>query len=257
MEFLKSLKSDYELWLKKPKTYKKKVDKLSDFFNLKNNHRFVSNYLPSGFSGRFDKKDQFVMFGLNPGFKRDLNKREELEQMQNWNSYVNARKNLYLFFKKLNHPSDYYRKFWLLFSSLVKDSSKYHTQWDFYDQNLTNLNLFPFHSKGFSISKKLSNEQFEFLQERFEELVNFITKYKPRLFLFNGKPWEVLLINHGLVKNYDRVPVTKDFILYFFKVGKTPSILFEKFFPRHFWLNNEHRQKIIPDLIMQQYPKQF
>lgn len=81
IDFLNSLKSDFELWQNHPLVYKKKVDKISDLFNLKKYHRFESKLLPSGFSSRIDQKNNFVMFELNPGLKRKFNEREELKQM--------------------------------------------------------------------------------------------------------------------------------------------------------------------------------
>ncbi len=257
MEFLKSLKSDYDLWVKKPKLYSKNVENLSDLFNFKNNKRFESKLLPSGFSGIYNKKNQIVMFGLNPGLKRKLNQREELKQMKNWESYIKARKNLFIFFKELDHPSNYYKKFWLLFSNLVSDSMKYQTKWDFFNQNVTNLNLFPYHSKGFSLSKHLSDKEIDILEERLRSLLDFIIKYSPRIFIFNGKPWEILLINQGIVKNYKKVKINKNFSIYLFELQGIPSILFEKFFSRHFWLDDKERSIIIPKLIKKNFPNIF
>lgn len=145
----------------------------------------------------------------------------------------------------------------MLFSELVKDSPEFPSKWDFYDQNLTNLNLFPYHSKAFSISKKLSNEQFEYLKTKFEIILQFIQKHKPRLYLFNGKPWEVLLINYKIVKNYEKIQVNKIFSMYFFKLEGTPSVLFDKFFPKHFWLDNHQRKYIIPKMIKDFYNRGF
>jgi len=257
MGFLQLLKTDYELWLKNPKKYKKRVNDLSKLFNFKNEYKFKANLPPSGFTGRYTKKNQFVMFGLNPGYNREFSQREELKQMGTWAKYVEIRKNMYSFFKELDHPSQYYQKFWLLFSNLIKDTKKYQTKWDFYDQNVTNLNIFPFHSGKFKLSKRRIKQKPEFFKERLDSLVRFITNYKPRLFLFNGKPWESILINNSIIEKYDRVHVNDDFSLYFFRYNKIPSVLFEKFFSRHFWLDDVEREKTIPKLIRNQYPNQF
>jgi hypothetical protein len=37
------------------------------------------------------------------------------------------------------------------------------------------------------------------------------------LFLFNGSIWKVLLIKHGVIKDYETVQFSKDFSLYFFE----------------------------------------
>jgi hypothetical protein len=84
--------------------------------------------------------------------------------------------------------------------------------------------------------------------------LDFITKFRPRLLLFNGNPWYVLLIKHDLVTNYDRVQVSKLFNLYFFELEGVPSVLFDKFFQRHFWgIKDYDRQVVIPNLIRERY----
>lgn len=149
--------------------------------------------------------------------------------------------------------SNYYKKLWLLFSSLVKNPSK--SKWDFFDEKLTNLNLFYFHSEKFSLPKKLSNSQFNLLKTNLDSVPEFIQRYEPKLPLFNGKPWENLLIKHKIVENYSTKSVNNNFKIYFFKMGNTASILFEKFFSRHFWLTDSDRTKIIPQLIQNEYPE--
>jgi DNA-binding Lrp family transcriptional regulator len=63
------------------------------------------------------------------------------------------------------------------------------------------------------------------------------------LLLFNGNPWYVLLIKHNLVNKYDKVQVSKLFNLYFFELEGVPSVLFGKFFPRHFWGIGDYDRK--------------
>jgi hypothetical protein len=67
------------------------------------------------------------------------------------------------------------------------------------------------------LSKKSSYKQPKFL--------NFITAFKPKLFIFYGGPWYVLLIKHDLVKEYQKVPISRLFNIYFFEIQGVPSIL--------------------------------
>jgi hypothetical protein len=64
----------------------------------------------------------------------------------------------------------------------------------------------------------------------------------------------VLLIKHNLVNEYNKVHVSKRFNLYFFELEGVPSVLFDKFFQRHFWgIDNYHRKVVIPKLIRERY----
>jgi hypothetical protein len=50
------------------------------------------------------------------------------------------------------------------------------------------------------------------------------------------------------------VQVSKLFNLYFFELEGVPSVLFDKFFQRHFWGIDEYdRREKIPSLILQRY----
>ena len=94
-----------------------------------------------------------------------------------------------------------------------------------------------------------------YLKGRFENSIEFIIKYKPKLFIFNGSPWYTILIHNKLISNYERITITNKFNIYFFTIKEIPCVLFKKFFQRHFWdITNEHRNKIIPNLIINKYP---
>ena len=116
------------------------------------------------------------------------------------------------------------------------------------------MELVPYHSRGITLPPRLNSQQLNYLIERLEENIHFITKFKPKLFIFNGSPWYTLLIKNGLITDSDKVPITNKFNLYFFKIKDIPSVLFDKFFQRHFWgITNEHRNVTIPNLILKRY----
>jgi hypothetical protein len=107
-----------------------------------------------------------------------------------------------------------------------------------FDYYLTNLELIPYHSEGITLPSKLSSAQLDYLKFRFRANLDFITKFKPKLLLFNGNPWYVLLIKHNVVREYHKVQVSRLLNLYFFEAEGIPSVLFDKFFQQHFWGNN-------------------
>lgn len=96
----------------------------------------------------------------------------------------------------------------------------------------------------------LKEQQFLYLKNRYNSNVTFIMRYNPKLLIFNGKIWETLLIDHNLINKYIKVPLTKRFNIYFFESHGIPSVLFDRFFQRHFWgITNDDRMFTIPKLI--------
>ena len=80
------------------------------------------------------------------------------------------------------------------------------------------MELIPYHSRGIAISSKLTDPQLDYLIQRFEENLNFIVNFEPKLFIFNGSPWYSLLIKNKLISDFEKDPITNKFILYFFKM---------------------------------------
>jgi hypothetical protein len=115
--------------------------------------------------------------------------------------------------------------------------------------------LIPYHSEGIALPSILSLSQLNYLKNRLRANVDFITKFKPKMLLFNGNPWYVLLIKHDLVERFRKVQVSKHFDIYFFEVKGVPSVLFDKFFQRHFWgITGYDRKVTIPGIIHERYP---
>ena len=77
---------------------------------------------------------------------------------------------------------------------------------------------------------KLADSQLNYLVQRFEENINFIINFKPKLFIFNGSPWHSLLIKDEIITEFEKVPITNKFSLYFLKIKDNPAILFDKLF---------------------------
>lgn len=248
-KLLQEVKEDYHLFKYKSKEFHDKVALISNIFSLKGRDILLADVSPSYFVGKFYEKNHFIVFGINPGYILENNLIEEEETRKSWDDYCNHEVNFFSFFKGMDLDSQYYEKLWLLFSGIIGSKSE-RIDWNFFDSNVTNLNLIPYHSQGINISSFLTAKQFEYLKSRLELNLDFILKYKPKLFIFNGNPWFVLLIKHRLVEKFKKVPITEKFSLYFFEMKGIPSVLFDKFFSAHYWgLTNNHRSKIIPKLI--------
>jgi dihydrofolate reductase len=128
-------------------------------------------------------------------------------------------------------------------------------RWKLFEKYVTNMELIPYHSRGIAISSKLTDSQLDHLIQRFEENINFIKNFEPKLFIFNGSSWYSLLFKNKLISEFEKISNTAKFILYFIKIKDTLSVLFDKFFQRHFWrITNEDRRIKIPNLIVKEYP---
>lgn len=254
MNLLDEIQQEYELCTTNQILYKQKVDSISNLLRLKNNDKLIYD-CPVYIVGKYEETP-FILFGINPGYSDFNNPHEDKEARISWNHYLDLYKNFFLYFEKMKFESPYYTSLWYLLNGLIFNS-KYPVEekWKLFDLYLTNIELIPYHSKAISIPKILSSVQMNYLKKRFENSIEFIVKYKPKLFIFNGSLWHTILIHNKLISNHDRIIITDKFSIYFFTIKNIPCVLFDKFFQRHFWgITNEHRNKIIPNLIHDKYP---
>jgi hypothetical protein len=160
--------------------------------------------------------------------------------------------NFFRYFSDHKFESPYYTALGHLLAGLTGDHNK--SKWDLFDSYLTNLELIPYHSEGITLPSRFSASQLDYLMTRFRNNLDFILKFKPKLLLFNGNVWYVLLIKHNIVNAYKKVQVSKLFNLYFFELSGIPSVLFDKFFLKSFWhITNYDRKITIPKLILDKY----
>jgi len=257
-DFLKELEADYKLCRNYPERYRKKVGELSGLFNLKGRAKLMGNLYPIGFTGEYDKTTHIIIFGINPGYGKH-NAEEEKEKAKSWRNYVRFRKSAYKsFFKRVDHGSRYYRAFSLLFSGLLDGyNNEKGTQWDIFQQHITNLNLLPYHSRAINLPSKFSIRQWYYLTHNLWSMINFVLNYKPKLFVFDGKPWYGLLIKHRLIHRYKKRRI-KGMNIYFFTIEGIPCVLFDKFFSLHYYgLKDKDRRIKIPKIIAKNYPTLF
>jgi len=255
LKLIEDLKNDYLLYTNRPDEYKKKVDSVSELFRFSGSDVLLNDYLPTGFSGNYNRKDMIAILGINPGFAKKRDRAEENEiRKESWDSYRKFHQEFYKFFKRRGFESPYYTMFWHFFSGLNRiDETE--NKWDFFDQNVLNLNLIPYHSVSTSLPSKFNGRQEEFLEERFANVAEFARKGRPRLWIFNGKPWHTLIIEGGRGGSFSRKKITDKFSLYMFEFEGAPAVLFDKFFSGHYWgITKKHRMDIIPRIISRKYP---
>ena len=77
-KILEEMKSDYDLCIKQPAEYRKKVDAISDLFHLTlaKGNRLKSSDCPVYIVGH---SNEYVMVGLNPGYSAVNNPVEDIE----------------------------------------------------------------------------------------------------------------------------------------------------------------------------------
>jgi hypothetical protein len=226
MNLLEEIKTDYELCINNPHEYQKKVDSISDLFSLKGRQRLKGDNCPAYIIGKYETSP-FVMFGINPGYSRKNNPVEDMEARKSWDDYQNLNLNFFQFFSEHKFESPYYTALGHLLAGLTGAQDK--SKWDIFDSYLTNLELIPYHSEGLTLPSRLSSH-LDYLQTRLRRSIDFITKFRPRLFLFNGNPWYVLLVKNSLVNKYYKVQVSKLFNLYFFELEVSQVYYLTNFF---------------------------
>lgn len=182
---------------------------------------------------------------------------EDEEPRISWDRYQQLYRNFFAYFEKMRFESPYYTSLWYLLTGLTRNPKehKINDKWKFFSSCLTNMELIPYHSRGIALPTSLNSHQLNYLTERLGDNINFITRFKPKLFIFNGSMWYTVLIRNGVITDFDKVSITDRFSLIFFRIKDIPCVLFDKFIQRHFWgITNDHRRITISTLIQEKYP---
>ncbi|CAN5425073.1 hypothetical protein BH18THE1_BH18THE1_05120 [soil metagenome] len=248
-DLLHEIREEYLLYTIDRRRYEKKVNSISDMFGLTRKNRFKTDYCAVYVVGRFQCAP-IIMFGLNPGYSSRNSPIEENEARKSWEDYQNLYLNFFKYFSHNKFESPYYTALWYLLSGLTGTHFPKKRKWELFDQYLCNLELIPYHSEGVVLPAILNEEQLEYLQNRYNSSIKFIRQFKPKLLIFNGKIWKNLLNNHNLIEQHIKAPITDQFRMYFFELDGIPSVLFDRFFQRHFGgITNEDRMFTIPKVI--------
>ena len=214
---------EYELCIKQPQLYQQKVDSISDLFRLKGNDRLMGDNCLVYIVGKYVTAP-VMMFGINPGYSKINNLKEDSEARISWQNYVSLYQNFFTYFEQNKFRSPYYTALYYLTSGLV-GQKKYTLvdKWKLFDTYISNLELIPYHLAGLTLPSNFNSLQLNYISQRLQNNIRFARKYKPRLFIFNGNAWYILLIKHGFIPNYEKVKVTEKFNIYFFEIEGIPS----------------------------------
>jgi hypothetical protein len=248
-ELLKQIRNEYQDYAQFPVEYKKKVDSISNLFGLRNKNRLKTDYFPVFVIGKYQTAP-VIYFGINPGYSSKNSPIEENEASKSWEHYQSLYLNFFQYFSHYKFESPYYNALWYFLSGLTGTNYPIKRKWSLFDKYLCNLELIPYHSEGIAFPNILKERQLEYLHSRFTSNIEFIKQFNPKLLIFNGKIWKTLLINYNLVKQRLKRPITNQFMMYSFELDGIPSVLFDRFFQRHFWgITNDDRMFTIPKLI--------
>jgi len=199
--FLEKAKSEYHLAVNDPDKFKNYVNDLSVSLGLKGRSEFNTKLLPKFWAGRLNSKPKIIMFGLNPGLKKDPKKwRDEKKQKKSWKLYQKAREQGFLESKRKNSYSKYYEVFYKLCCGLYEIKPQKNIDWEFFYKYVLNLNLFPYHSyESTDFPGRFTAGQLAMVMHHLDLILEFARSQKPKICMFNGKAWKTLLIDHKLV----------------------------------------------------------
>lgn len=254
---MEKARKEYEFAVKNPKGYQDHVNKISDKLKLKGASRFDTKSLPKFWGGRLDSNPKVIWFGLNPGLKKDPEKRFNDEELKkNWVTYKKKREENFIESDKSEKKSQYYAVLYKLFCDLFELDSNKTVDWEFFDKNVLTLNLFPYHSnKSEGYTTRFRAGQLGMVMQHLDSILEFAITQKPKICIFSGKVWKTLLIDHKLVKNPKEVRIIGRFSLYFFNYQKLNCVLFNHFLTssRRDGVNDKLLTKKIPKEIKKQY----
>ena len=254
------IRQDYNLCVNNPEKYRKKVDEISSIFGLCGVKK-LAYLLPDGITGKYDRTKQIVCFGINPAYPKTHDSNLEEQRRKSWADYERIQKERFSFPKDHGPISKYYDDISILLTGLIKNKIEENIrnrEKILYD-HLTNVNLIPYRSNGISIpTEGFSICQLNYMIPRLYNIIKSISKYNPKLFIFNGKPWYTLLIKHHLIKKDPEKEMIKKFGIYFFKMDDIPCVLFDKFFSAPYWgLLDNDKGITMPNIIKKYYPDLF
>lgn len=162
-DLMTEAREDYELCISHPQLYRQKVDSLSDLFGLRGNDRLMGDNCPVYIVGKYDLTP-IMMFGINPGYSKKNNPKEDSEARISWQNYLMLYRNFFIYFEQNNFRSPYYTALYYLISGLV-GQKRYSLvdKWKLFDRYISNLELIPYHSSGLTLSSKFDTLQFDYL----------------------------------------------------------------------------------------------
>lgn len=223
MEIFNEAYTDFMLSKQSKGLYKAKVEILNDMLKLKGDKKFQSDFLPTYYVGSNAK---FVLFALNPGFIEEQNKQEEVWKSKSWSDYQLFANTFFARFQQARMKSMMYTKLSKLFAGIEGVTlENYDDIYDFYSNNLTTLQLFPYHSKSFALPSNLDDKIQTYICERVRNNLDFARSQESQLVVFNGKPF-FNLFKDNLPSPH---PINRKVNYYLFEMQGQKCLLFDKY----------------------------
>ena len=143
-DYLRNSKREYGFYKKHPKKYEKRIDDISDLFNLKKLSRFNTNRIPKFWTGQLSDDKKIIFFGLNPG-ARSKSAFPDKSEKKSWKTYIKTRKNYFHELSKKKDLGPYHRDYYKLVCGIFDKEYDKKIDWNFFHNRTLSLNLFPHH----------------------------------------------------------------------------------------------------------------
>lgn len=144
-------KTDFLLWKNNSSAFEQKVNLLNDSLGLAGNSRLVSSVPPTYFAGSFEQdKRKSLIIGINPGYGEKNIQFESTLRHSDWEAYLDFHSNFFAYYGKSGNNINYYS---YLSGVLAKDREDLFGElgrFGYCQNNLVNVDLLPYHSKGFN-----------------------------------------------------------------------------------------------------------
>lgn len=144
-------KADFLLWKKNISDFEQKVNLLNDSLVLIGHSRLVSSVPPTYFAGSFEQgKRKSLIVGINPGYGEKNIQFESTHRHYNWDAYLDFHSNFFTYYGKSGNNINYYS---YLSGVLAKDKEELLGElgrFGYCQNRLVNVDLLPYHSKGFN-----------------------------------------------------------------------------------------------------------
>jgi hypothetical protein len=256
MKLLDEARQDFELFYANKARYQENVRRVANLLQLDGDAALRSDILPTYIVGDYaDKRSKIVLLGMNPHFEEERNRKEEAYKSGTWEKYDNFIRTFFTFFKSNGIRSKYYLTLAHLFSGiegrgLPADLGIY----DYYQQNLINIDLVPYHSGSFH-KPRLTHDAEKYMSERLHGMLGFVEETRPRMAIFNGGAYCDLLRNQGLLRGQQGKQIGKT-TAYCFKYREIPCTAFSMMINSH-WaaLTTSHLENEIPRVIRESFGK--
>jgi hypothetical protein len=123
------------------------------------------------------------MFGINPGYSKINNPKEDSEARISWQNYLSLYRNFFTYFEQNSFRSSYYTALYYLISGLVGQKGfSLVDKWKLFDRYISNLELIPYYSAGLILSSNFNSLQLNYLSQRLQNNIK-LPKNISRIYL--------------------------------------------------------------------------